>query len=103
MEEKKKKHTNEALNMLVKNMGTEHRILEHDNHYIQKLYPIYNDPEFPSGPLDFRAQFYQPTKHFAGTWFATLHFNIAMIWVMSFILLLTLYFDVFKKILGIFG
>ncbi len=102
-EEKKKKHTNAALNMLVKNMGTEHRILEHDNHYIQKLYPIYNDPEFPSGPLDFRAQFYQPTKHFAGTWFDTLHFNIAMIWLMSFILLLTLYFDVFKKILGIFG
>lgn len=102
-EEKKKKHTNEALSMLVKNMGTDHRIMEHNNHYIQKLYPIYNDPEFPNHSLDFRAQFYQPTKHFAGVWYDTLYFNIVMIWFMSLILLITLYFDVFKRIVSVFG
>ena len=100
---KKLTYTNETLGMLVKNMGTKHRLLEHNNEFIQKLYPIYNDPEHPSGPLDFRAQFYQPTKHFAGIWFDTLKFNMTIIWLMSFILLVILYFDGFRRIISIFG
>ena len=84
-------------------MGTKHRLLEHNNEYIQKIYPIYHDPEHPSGPLDFRAQFYQPTKHFAGMWIDTLVFNIIMIWLMSIILLVILYFDGFKRLISIFG
>ncbi|MAE86420.1 MAG: ABC transporter ATP-binding protein [Flammeovirgaceae bacterium] len=102
-EAKKQAYTNDALNLLVKNMGTKHRLLEHNNEYIQKIYPIYHDPEHPSGPLDFRAQFYQPTKHFAGMWIDTLVFNIIMIWLMSITLLVILYFDGFKRVISIFG
>ncbi|MEQ9303096.1 MAG: ABC transporter permease, partial [Marinoscillum sp.] len=102
-EARKQNHTNETIGLMVKNMGTEHRILEHNNEYIQKLYPIYNDPEFPSNPLDFRAQFYQPTKHFIGHWFDTLVFNVAMIWAMSLFLIILLYFDGLKKLMAIFS
>lgn len=100
---KKMAYTNDALSLLVKNMGTDHRLLEYENEYIQKLYPIYNDPIHPKGLFDFRAQFYQPSKHFAGFWFDTLHFNISVIWLMSILLLIVLYFDGFKRFISIFG
>ncbi|MFY0606936.1 MAG: ATP-binding cassette domain-containing protein [Cyclobacteriaceae bacterium] len=96
-------HTNDAINMMVKNLTTEHRILEHNNQYVQKLYPIYHEPEFPKHALDFRAQFYQPTKHFAGVWYNTTSFNIFIIWMMSLSLFLLLYFDGLRKLLNLFS
>ncbi|MEQ8470466.1 MAG: ATP-binding cassette domain-containing protein [Marinoscillum sp.] len=102
-EARKIEHTNETIGLMVKNMGTEHRLLEHKNEYVQKLYPIYHDPEFPSSFIDFRAQFYQPTKHFAGVWYDTLIFNVAIIWAMSLMLLIILYFDGFKKLMVLFS
>lgn len=102
-DELKNGYFNEALGIMVKNITTEHRILEHDNEYIQKLYPIYHEPEFPAHALDFRAQFYQPTKHFAGVWTDTLWFNVIIIWVMSFLLFIALYFDWLRKMISVFG
>ena len=49
---------------------------------------------------DFRTQFYAPTKHFAGQFYDTLYFNVIIIWMMSFLLLITLYFDVFKRLIS---
>lgn len=102
-QELKNNNSNKALNMLAKNLTTEHRILELNNEYIQKIYPIYNVPEFPSNPFDFRAQFYQPTKHFAGIWVNTLYFNIMVIWIMSLFLFLALYFNWLKKLMSMFN
>jgi len=96
----KNENANVAVGVMVKNITTEHRILEHKNHYIQKLYPIYNDPAFPDHALDFRAQFYQPTKHFGGLWIDTLIFNVIIIWMMSLGLFVTLYFDWFRRIIA---
>ncbi len=96
-------HTNDAVSIMVKNLTTEHRILEHRNEYVQKLYPIYHDPEFPDHALDFRAQFYQPTKHFGGVWFNTTTFNIFIIWMMSASLFLLLYFDGMRKFMNLFS
>lgn len=92
-------HENEAVSMLVRNTSTKHRILENKNQLIQKIYPIYNDPS-PKHALDFRTQFYAPTKHFAGQFYDTLYFNVIIIWMMSFLLLITLYFDVFKRLIS---
>jgi ABC-type multidrug transport system ATPase subunit/tellurite resistance protein len=92
-------YENEAIGVLVKNTTTKHRILEHNNELIQKIYPIYNDPD-PKHALDFRTQFYAPTKHFGGTLYDTLGFNVVIIWIMSVILIITLYFDVFKRLIS---
>ena len=95
-------HENDMVSIFVRNLTTEHRILEHENELIQKLYPIYLDPEFPEGPLDFRAQFFQPTKHIAGQLIPTPIFNTGFIWFMTLLLWLTLYFDVFRRIMRFF-
>ncbi len=93
-------YENEAVSFIVKNTGTEHRILEHDNHLIQKIYPIYMDPEFPEHAMDFRAQFFQPRKHLAGTLFPTPVFNIMIIWIMTFVLFIALYYNWLKILLS---
>jgi len=93
---------NEAINFFLKNTTTKNRLLETKNELIQKIYPIYNVP-IPNNFLDFRAHFYAPVKHFAGTYYDTLYFNIVIIWLMSIGLILTLYLDVFRKVVSGFG
>lgn len=93
----KNMHANEQIRFFVRNTGTKERIIEQDQQLVRKIYPIYMDPQ-PNNPLDFREQFYFPTKHFLGTYLDTKVFNVAVIWLMSLLLILTLYFDVFRKI-----
>jgi hypothetical protein len=50
-----------------------------------------------------RAHFFAPRKNLFGTLIPTFWFNIGVIWVMSIIMMITLYFDVFKKVLDFFG
>jgi ABC-type multidrug transport system ATPase subunit/tellurite resistance protein len=90
---------NEAISLLVRNTSTKARILEDNNQLIQKIYPIYNDP-LPRHAADFRTQFYAPTKHFGGGFFDTLLFNVVIIWLMSILLVITLYFDIFKRLIS---
>lgn len=92
-------HENEAIATLVKNTTTEHRILEHNNELIQKIYPVYMDHEFPNGPLDFRTQFFSATKHIFGNQVDTLLFNILVIWSMTILLGVFLYYDLLNKII----
>ncbi len=100
LNELRRDYENEAISFMVKNTATEHRILEHNNHLIQKIYPIYMDPEFTDHALDFRAQFFQPNKHLAGKLIPTPFFNIAVIWVMTIIMFIALYFNWLKILLS---
>lgn len=93
---------NDAIADLVKNTAETHRIVESDGKLIQKIYPIYKDPD-PDHLVDFDAQFYMPAKHFLGQNIDTLYFNMAVIWSMSLLLTLTLYFDLLRKIIDGFG
>jgi ABC transport system ATP-binding/permease protein len=88
---------NEAVSNAVKNISSRDRIVEYDGRLIQKIFPIYIDEHRPLHFLDFSANLYQPTKHFAGMYFDTLYFNIAVIWSMTVFLFITLYFDVLRK------
>ncbi|SHK80621.1 ABC-type multidrug transport system, ATPase component [Reichenbachiella agariperforans] len=93
---------NESISFFLKNTTTKNRLLVTDDALIQKIYPIYKRPS-ANGPLDFRSHFYAPEKHFMGQYYDTLPFNVIIIWIMSHILFLTLYFDVLKKIVNSFG
>ncbi len=99
----KDQYQNEGVSLFVKNLNSELRIIEYKNEFIQKLYPIFNDPEFPDHPLDYRSHFFSPSKHFVGTWFDTVYFNVAVIWLMNLLLWLALYFDLLKKLLNGFS
>ena len=90
----------DRISVIVRNTQTNHRLLEKDNELIQKLYPIFLMPEYSSNPLSFRAQFYQPYKFFFGSNIPTQWFNVGIIWLMSVILIVTLYFDVLKRVIS---
>lgn len=91
-------YRNEAIAGIVKNQSEQHRIIEKDGHLLQKIFPIYKEP-VPSGFLDYRTQFYVPEKYFAGVYFDTVIFNLMIIWVMSIVLIVCLYYEVLRKVI----
>ncbi|MEQ9290195.1 MAG: ATP-binding cassette domain-containing protein [Cyclobacteriaceae bacterium] len=93
---------NENVVFYLKNSTAENRILNTGDELIRKINPIYMDP-VPAGALDFRTQFYAPSKHIAGRYFDTSCFNVIIIWIMSIVLVFTLYFDVMRKLVTGFG
>jgi ABC transport system ATP-binding/permease protein len=91
---------NENLNNLVKNASELNRCIEKNGKLIQQIDPIFEDPiESKLG----RAHFFAPRKYFLVGYFSTYWFNICVIWFMSVILIVTLYFDLFKKVLDGLG
>jgi ABC transport system ATP-binding/permease protein len=94
--QKKDDYENESLHDLVTNRTTPYRILDLDGEYIQKIEPVYLDPSSNYG----RAHFFAPRKKFFGTYYDTFWFNLCVIWGMSLILAITLYFDVLKKFIN---
>jgi ABC transport system ATP-binding/permease protein len=87
---------NENLNNLVKNASELYRCIEKDGRLIQQIDPIFQDPtESNFG----RAHFFAPRKKFMGAFFSTYWFNISIIWLMSVLLIVTLYFETFKWVL----
>ena len=79
-----------------------HRIIEKDGKLVQKIYPIYKDPD-PVHSVDFDAQFYMPSKHFLNRNVDTLYFNMSVIWSMTIVLIITLYFEVLRKVIDGLG
>ena len=97
----KKLYYNENLESLVRNTETKNRLIEVNNHFIRKIDLIFFDPPKPSNPLNYRAHMYAPHKHIFGLTIDTFWFNVSVIWSMTIILYLTLYFDIFKRIVEI--
>lgn len=91
-------YQNEAIADLVKNTNEMHRIIEKDGKLVQKIFPIYKDPD-PAHSVDFDAQFYMPSKHFLNQNVDTLYFNLSVIWAMTIVLIVTLYFEVLRKVI----
>lgn len=94
----KANYHNEVIAELVKNLSEMHRSIEKNGKLIQKIYPIYKDPD-PDHTIDFNAQFYMPKKHFLGYNIDTFYFNLGVIWSMSLVLGIALYLDVLRRII----
>jgi len=90
-------YTNDAVSDMVQNNSEINRILEWRGKLVQKYYPIYFTDHRPANPVDFTANFYVPTKPMFGAVFDTLYFNIAVIWVFTIILYITLYYQLLQK------
>ncbi|MCP4459991.1 MAG: ATP-binding cassette domain-containing protein [Cytophagales bacterium] len=95
-------YQNEAIKSIVTGKNQLERIKENNNRLIQKSNLIYKDPN-PSHALDFREQFFTPSKHILGQTFDTLYFNVMVIWVISFLFIITLYFDILRRIIDLIG
>jgi ABC-type multidrug transport system ATPase subunit/uncharacterized tellurite resistance protein B-like protein len=98
----KSEYTNDQVTSLVFDNKEKTRILEYEGRLIQQIYPIFSDPD-PENFLDFRTLFYVPKKHFAGRLYETLLFNCAVMWGMTIFLIITLYFDVLRKLVTLEG
>jgi ABC-type multidrug transport system ATPase subunit/uncharacterized tellurite resistance protein B-like protein len=98
----RERYHNESIADLVKNTAETHRIIEKDGKLIQKIYPIYKDPD-PDHRIDFNAQFYMPSKHFLNQNIDTLFFNTGVIWSMTLVLAILLYFDVLRRVIDGIG
>lgn len=94
----KDEYENESLNDLVTNRNTLNKILDLNGEYVQKMDPIYLDPVDSNFG---RAHFFAPRKKFFGKYYDTFWFNICVIWGMSLLLGITLYFDALKKLISL--
>ncbi len=98
----REKYDNEKLQEIVTRPYERDKILEYDNHLIQQIDPIYLEPETDNF-IGFRSHFYSPTKYFMGIHFDSFAFNIFVIWAMSILLYIPLYYEHLKKGLDFFG
>ncbi|MBT1702796.1 ATP-binding cassette domain-containing protein [Chryseosolibacter indicus] len=97
----KNRYHNESLADLVTNISVKDRVIEFNGKLYQQINPVFLDPK-PEHALDYRTHFFAPRKNLFGVSVDTYWFDILIIWVMSAILYLTLYFEVFRKIINAF-
>jgi len=92
-------YTNTSLTEFVTNSNDFDKIIEYKNRYYQKMDPIYRDPEFSF----IRAHFYAPQKKIFGYLMDTFWVNSIVIWCMTLILYITLYFRILKRTIDFLG
>ena len=93
--ELKSKHFNNTLEEFVTNAKEEKRSIEFKGEIIQKMDPIYKDPDHPF----IKAHFYAPRKMIFGAFVDTYWVNIMVIWLWTIITYIGLYFRPLKRIL----
>jgi ABC-type multidrug transport system ATPase subunit len=96
------KFHNEHLDDIVRNIYEKNKILRFNDKLIRQEEPIYLEPD-DTGLIGIRAHFYAPNKYFLGNFYNTFWFNVVMIWFMSIMFYIPLYFDHLKKIVEFFG
>jgi hypothetical protein len=100
--ENRRENYNIAVADMVKNANQAERIGESEGQLYQKLYPIYREPTPDTPKWSVRTHFYSSEKQFLGFKFGTLWFNICVIWIMSAVAYIFLYFNVLNKIISSF-
>lgn len=92
----KKQYYNTTLEEFVKNSNEKKdALIEYDGRIVQKIDPIFLDPEHRM----IRAHFYAPRKQVFGVFFDTYWVNVTIMWLMTLTLYLALYFRLMKKLL----
>jgi len=90
---------NEQLDNYVKKSNITDKIIEHNNKLYRVFSPIFAQPE----TFFLKAHFYAPTKPFFGKQIDTFWFNIFIIWFISIILSIILYYKSLEKIINSFN
>jgi ABC-type multidrug transport system ATPase subunit len=95
LEDFKDRHTNDKLEEITRDKYSANKIYITNNRIYQGDEPIYRKPVNKNGT----AHFYSAYKYIGNWKFDTLLFNILVIWVFTFLLMVALYFDVLNKVL----
>jgi len=96
---KRDSYHNENLEDIVTKTFEKHKILRYKDKFVQQIDPIYMDPD-NSNFIGFRSHFYAPQKYFMGRYFDTFWFDISVIWIMSLLLYIPLYYEHLKKLIS---
>jgi hypothetical protein len=91
----KKQYTNESLEEFVKNENEKNKIRRYRDRLYQNYDQIFYDPENRL----VKAHFYAPRKQIFGVYAGTLAVNTGVIWLMTLVLYILLYFRILLKIL----
>jgi len=77
-------------------------VVEVNGRLVQRIDPIFSQPKHNASWWDYRADFLVPDKQIFGVTIDTYLFNLLVIWKLTILLFITLYFDFFKQITNIF-
>ncbi|MBA4322108.1 MAG: ABC transporter, partial [Odoribacter sp.] len=88
-------YTNKKLEEFVKSKNETKQIIEYNGELVQKMDPIFKDPENKF----IKAHFYAPKKLIFGLAVDTYVVNVFVLWIMTGMLYLILYFRLLKKLL----
>ncbi len=93
-------YLNESLADLVKNSNEFNKITEQNGMLIQRADPVFLEP-YQSNRAN--SHFFAPRKKIMGRYYDTFWVNLGVLWGMSLIMAITLYFDVLRKIIDGLG
>lgn len=91
----KRDYHNDKLAEFAENSNEIVRIIEYKGHLYQKIDPVYLDPEHKF----VKAHFYSPRKKVFGNYYSTFWVNICVIWIMTLLLYILLYYRGLKRFL----
>jgi ABC-type multidrug transport system ATPase subunit len=102
IQQEKNQYFNESLSDLVRNTTTKERIMEYKGSLIQIINPVFQSPK-PNHFADYRGPFFIPEKNLLGTTVGTFTFNLMVIWSMTLLFYITLYFEWLRKFVNLFS
>ncbi|TND00860.1 MAG: ABC transporter-like protein [Bacteroidetes bacterium] len=93
-------YMNESLADLVKNANEFNKIIEQDGKLIQRADPVFLEPTYSNYG---NSHFFAPRKKIFGRYYDTFWVNTCVLWSMSLLMAITLYFDVLRRIIDGLG
>jgi ABC transport system ATP-binding/permease protein len=94
------RYHNEGVSDIVRKVYEKNKILEYDHQLVQHYDPIYQDP-YVGSIWTLRTHFYSPVKPFMGKTYDTFWYNMIVIWILTMLLYLALYFEWLKKLIDV--
>lgn len=92
---------NDFLGRFAKNVMAPLPVVRLNNRLVQKVDPIYLDPQDPN-IFSFRTHFLAPRKNVFGTLVNTFYFNLVVLWFFTLLMYVMLYYQFLTKILNSF-
>jgi ABC transport system ATP-binding/permease protein len=95
-------YENDNLSELVRSSKKTSKLTEENGEIIQKSDPVFTFPS-PEETPGIRAHFFAPYKQVLGRYYETFAVNVAVLWLMSLMLYIALYFGLLKKLMTVAG
>ncbi len=96
----KNKFENESLEEMVRSSNQTDRLVVTNEKIIQRFEPVYHQNESEGF---FKAPLFSSVKNFSGKQFRTMPSNLVVIWGMSLLLYVLLYFNVMRRVINVFS